>query len=239
MQMVLLLMLGTEWALFGGLTWCLCLRIISWLHPVHQKGNTVSFWNDLWDIGVPKWRFQQPFSFTRKKTLSVHQFLEWDLGRIFRLPLSQQASSQLVQIREEIEGLQLNSKGNDAWTYIWGSTVFQSHRANQSLWGTFPASVIYKWLWNYRGQHTHKFFIWLLIRDMLNTRSMLRRKNMDLIVVFCVSRMLRKTSIICFLIALSLVLVGHSWTSTGIRLWTFKPWCCVQERTLVQSFSER
>lgn len=75
-------------------------------------------WSDLWDIGVPKWRFQQLYSFTRKSSLSLQQFLGWEVGRVFSLPLSQQASSQLLDVRAEINALQLNSDEDDTWTYI-------------------------------------------------------------------------------------------------------------------------
>lgn len=41
-----------------------------------QKGDSISFWNDLWDIGVPKWKYQQLCSFSRSQTLSVKQFFD-------------------------------------------------------------------------------------------------------------------------------------------------------------------
>lgn len=116
----------------------------------------------------------------------IQQFLDWDLGRIFRLPLSQQASAQPVELNNEIENLNLNPDENDVWTYIWGSPSFFSNKAYQSLRGTHPACPIFKCLWNSRAQHTHKFFFWLILRDRLNTRAMLRRRNMQLDSYHCV-----------------------------------------------------
>jgi hypothetical protein len=49
---------------------------------------------------------------------------------------------------------------------------------------------VYKWLWKSQCQPKHKVFFWLLINDRLNTRNILRRKNMELQsydCVFCVN----------------------------------------------------
>jgi hypothetical protein len=48
----------------------------------------------------------------------------------------------------------------------------------------------YKWLWKSKCQPKHKVFFWLLLKDRLNTRNILRRKNMELAsfdCVFCVN----------------------------------------------------
>lgn len=41
-----------------------------------QKGGSIYFWNDLWDIEVPKWKYEQLCSFSRSSSLSVKQFLD-------------------------------------------------------------------------------------------------------------------------------------------------------------------
>jgi hypothetical protein len=38
----------------------------------------------------------------------------------------------------------------------------------------------FKWLWRSSCQNKHKFFFWLLLKDRLSTRALLRRRNMHL-----------------------------------------------------------
>jgi hypothetical protein len=68
----------------------------------------------------------------------------------------------------------------DKWTYKWGSETYSSKKAYKSISADSPAPPIFKWLWASSNLGTHKFFFWLLVRDRLNTRNILRRKNMQL-----------------------------------------------------------
>jgi hypothetical protein len=113
------------------------------------------------------------------------QFVSWDDSRIFFLPLSQIAYDQLCELKEALLALQLPSLGLDEWTYVWDSD-FSSHRAYVSLQGSHPASPIYKWMWVSKAQHNHTFFFWLFLRDKINTRNLLHKKNMFLSSYFCV-----------------------------------------------------
>lgn len=46
--------------------------------------------------------------------------------------------------------------------------------------GQQPVPTYYKWLWSSTCQRRHKIFFWLLLKDRLNTRNLLRRKNCPL-----------------------------------------------------------
>ena len=48
------------------------------------------------------------------------------------------------------------------------------------MMGSLEASPLFDWLWSSSNLGKHKFFFWLLLRDQLNTRNILRRKNTDL-----------------------------------------------------------
>jgi hypothetical protein len=85
-----------------------------------RNGTTISFWNDQRDLGVIKSRFPQLFSFARKKICLVKQFHSWEDNRSFSLPLSQFASAQLIQLKNEIAALQSTTAGEDEWSYSWG-----------------------------------------------------------------------------------------------------------------------
>lgn len=145
-----------------------------------NNGLTVMFWKDLWDLGVLQWRFPQLFSFARLKNISCRDFLSKDPATQFWLPMSQEAAAQLVQLQQLLDGMNINNQEHDVWSYIWGSSIFTTKQAYKALSGTMPASPIFKWLWNSCVQGRHRFFFWLLVRDRLNTRNILRRKNMVL-----------------------------------------------------------
>ena len=61
-----------------------------------------------------------------------------------------------------------------------GPSRFSSCKAYNILIGHTKASPLFTWLWASSNLGKHKFFFWLLIRDRLNTRNLLRRKNMHL-----------------------------------------------------------
>jgi hypothetical protein len=106
----------------------------------------MAFWNDLWDVVVLKWKYPELSSF-RKKSLSVQQFLNWDPGRSFFMPLSQQAHGKLEAVLLDIQQLALSPSAKDVWTYIWGSSDYICKKAYISLSGNHPASILFKWMW--------------------------------------------------------------------------------------------
>jgi hypothetical protein len=56
----------------------------------------------------------------------------------------------------------------------------------KQLLGTVEASPIFACLWSSCNFGKHKFFFWLLLRDQLTTRNLLRRKNRVLDQYSCV-----------------------------------------------------
>jgi hypothetical protein len=50
----------------------------------------------------------------------------------------------------------------------------------ESLVGQHQTHIAFKWLWRSSCQPKHKVFFWLLLKDRLSTRYILRRKNMIL-----------------------------------------------------------
>jgi hypothetical protein len=69
---------------------------------------------------------------------------------------------------------------NDAWSFLWGSPLCQSRKVYKFLIGHRQVHATYKWLWTSSCQNKRKFFFWLVLRDGLSTRSLLRRRNMHL-----------------------------------------------------------
>lgn len=58
--------------------------------------------------------------------------------------------------------------------------TFQLKSLYQCFSGRSILHPVYKWLWQCSCQNKHKVFFWLLIKDRLSTRELLRRKNMTL-----------------------------------------------------------
>ena len=98
---------------------------------------------------------------------------------LFHFPLSQLAAQQLVEIAENLNSLS-DTDEKDIWTYIWGSPFFSTSKAYSHLTGHLQVHPLFHKLWKSSCQNKHKVFFWLLLRDRLSTRELLRRRNMHL-----------------------------------------------------------
>jgi len=124
--------------------------------------------------------YPQLFSFTKKKKCSIRFFLDQDMNRIFSLPLSTQATNQLEEVQTLIQQRTWNADTKDIWCYSWGSCKCSSKKAYKILIGHTETSPLFNWMWASSNLGKHKFFFWLLLRDGMNTRNLLRSKNMEL-----------------------------------------------------------
>lgn len=130
-----------------------------------NKGDTLCIWSDLWECGVLQWRFPQLHSFSKTRGISVAKFLSNQLERNFWVPLSTQASSQLIDFQNLITSIQRQNSENDIWSYIWGNPILTSKKSYVQLQGTLPASPLFACLWKSQVQNKTKFFFWLFLRD--------------------------------------------------------------------------
>jgi hypothetical protein len=64
--------------------------------------------------------------------------------------------------------------------------AIQSSAVKRPITSNSEASPLFFGLWASCNLGKHKFFFWLLIRDILNTTNLLRRKNMELDDYTCV-----------------------------------------------------
>lgn len=83
-------------------------------------------------------------------------------------------------IQNQLQERDWDENSNDVWSYNWGHTGYSRKKAYSILIGNTEASPLFPWLWASSNLGKHKFFFWLLIKDRLNTRNLLRRKNMEL-----------------------------------------------------------
>lgn len=147
--------------------------------PNLYDGKTCLLWSDLWESMVPRYSFPELYSFAKNKSVSI--FLAKQMENVvdlFHLPLSGHAFDQLVVLLEALENT-ANSLDSDVWGYMWGSFHFSSVKAYKLLSGTLAVHSAYSWLWKSNVQPKHKVFFWLLLKDRISTRGLLKRKNME------------------------------------------------------------
>jgi len=145
-----------------------------------KDGKTCLFWDDLWLNKVPRIHYPELYSFARVEDMIVHMALNAEEPEfIFHFPLSPIAAQQLVEIAESLESLPA-SNDTDIWTYIWGTPFFSTSKAYKHLNGHMPTHALFQKIWMSSCQAKHKVFFWLLLRDRLSTRALLRRRNMQL-----------------------------------------------------------
>jgi hypothetical protein len=78
------------------------------------------------------------------------------------------------------------SEERGKWSYTWGSTKFSSARIYKELMDHPVVHPAFKWIWTNPCQSKHKVFFWLLLKDRLSTRNILRRKKMTIDSYNCV-----------------------------------------------------
>lgn len=112
-------------------------------------------------------KYPQLHSYARKPKYSVKYFIEQDYDEtLFRLPLSQQAASQLDEIISALEEAKIDSEQEDRWVYKWGNDKYSSKKAYKQLAPHYEAPPLFCWLWSSSNLGKHKFFFWLLLKDI-------------------------------------------------------------------------
>jgi hypothetical protein len=145
----------------------------------------------LWGGCVPKWAFPELFSFAKSKDISLQGAADiGDLQELLHLPISAEAFNQLETLLDNIDNFNLNDE-KDAWVYIWGTPYYSSQKAYKCMKGHREVHPSFQWLWRSCSQLKPKIFFWLLLKDRLNVRGMLRRRTThleDYSCVFCPSQ---------------------------------------------------
>lgn len=138
------------------------------------------FWHDKWANRSLKESIPELFSYAKDKLITVKGAMsQGDFTNLFQLPLSQIAFEQMQNVQQLVETFP-QSEENDKWSYSWGSGIFHSSMVYRVLVGHSVIHPTYKWLWKSNCQPKHKVFFWLLIKDRLSTRNILKRRNMQL-----------------------------------------------------------
>jgi hypothetical protein len=144
------------------------------------EGNFVLFWKDRW-IGQPlDLTYPELFSFAKNGNATFKSVASnFEISRIFSLPLSIQAHQQLNLLHQSLSNRQIRD-GVDTWVYCWGNSIFSTSKTYKFLSSGALAHPVFRWIWKSRCQMKHKVFFWLLLVNRLNTRGLLQRRGMIL-----------------------------------------------------------
>jgi hypothetical protein len=126
------------------------------------------------------------YSYAKSKTTILADARNMEnILELFHLPFSQQAFEQFNQLQQELEFLNLNNN-DDSWTCMWDSGKFTVAKVYKHLSGHRTIHPSFSWIWKCSCQNKHKVFAWLILKDRLSTRELLKRKNMELQDYTCV-----------------------------------------------------
>jgi hypothetical protein len=136
------------------------------------------------------------------------------LQDLFQLPLSEEAYQEYCELEILLNSVQYTDE-NDNWSYIWGNGPYSSSKTYNHLLGSKEVHLVFKWIWRMSCQQKHKVFLWLLLQDRLNTRGLLKRKNMLLESYTCELCLLQREEI------LRVPLQKNCWLSIGVQVPTW------------------
>lgn len=139
-------------------------------------GASCLFWLDLWNGQILQQAFPELFSYAKSINISVQRMKNVALlNTYFHLPLSTEAYDQFIQLEDIIQNLQLIEFR--AWSmelFMGFNYVLIAYGKNiTSTSGTLLAVEIIL-------SERNKILFWLVLKDRLSARELLRCKNMFL-----------------------------------------------------------
>jgi hypothetical protein len=79
-------------------------------------------------------------------------------------------------LQETLPHLELDSNSKDLWKPVWGND-YSVKKFYTLIYDLFQTHPIFKAVWRSRCIPRVKFFLWLILVDRLNTKTMLSRRN--------------------------------------------------------------
>jgi len=140
-------------------------------------GSTVCFWEDRWTDNILSTDFPRIASFSKSEHVSVQQVMQTqDMEDMFHLPLSVQALEELNDLQTVIQEVTYDANQDDKWQPLWGIN-FSARKYYEHIYGTLEAHPIFQQIHKSRCTPRVKFFVWLVLVDRLNTKTMLSRRH--------------------------------------------------------------
>jgi hypothetical protein len=165
----------------GSFWWKDILRLLSKFKEMSSalafRGDSCFLWKDKWHTPILDQAFPELMSFAKNKNITIFKAKEaLSLNELFNLPLSEEAFNQLLELAQILEDLPSLDQ-DDIWTYDWATPFYIPMKAYVCLIGSRTVHPAFHWLWKSSTQKKHKVFFWLLLKDRVSTRNILRRKN--------------------------------------------------------------
>lgn len=87
------------------------------------------------------------------------------------------AREDLRALQTETADVVMTAGVHDEWSSIWNNNKFTSENYYLHCFRVVQVDAAFGWIWSSKCNNKWKFFAWLLLADMLNTRNMLKRRN--------------------------------------------------------------
>jgi hypothetical protein len=182
----------------------------------YGTGDTIIFWHDVWNQ-VLKVSYPQLHSFAKNDLISLNAVMQSDnFDNLFHLPLTEVAYDQYCELTMILQGLPLPEQ-SDKWSYIWGNGSYLVNKVYDHLMGHEYAHSSFKWIWRSKCKMKQKVFFWLLLQNRINTRGMLRRRNMTLDSYSCELCLLHREETLRHLF-LSYPFAKNCWASINVLI---------------------
>jgi hypothetical protein len=144
------------------------------------KGDSFLFWLDSWSLDgstTPLMtRYSSLFSYVLDENIAAAKVFEMeDLSIMFQRPLSRVAFEEFNLLQDALRATSFSDRP-DVWTYTWGER-YTAAKFYQYIHSHMQAPKVYHWIWKSSCQMSIKFFVWMILKDRLNTRDMLQRRH--------------------------------------------------------------
>ena len=146
--------------------------------PWTGNGSTFLLWQYIWNGQMLQSKFPHLFTYATNTNITLATYLNnQDIQANFQLPLSQVAMEEFHSFNDYIHSQMQNLQGNDVWTYSWGNAIYSSQKLYKKAFTSITPPDPFRWIWRTKLSKKIKVFIWLLLRDRINSRNLLKRKH--------------------------------------------------------------
>ena len=147
-----------------------------------HNGRTTLFWKDIWlENELLCEKFPHLYSFVLNEDASVADMSSSHVpSHHFMLPLSVEAYDEREQILQTLASVDHTSELEDIRIFAWGNKQFTSAEYYNFIFSGLSTKDIYQKVWKSKAPPKLKVFVWLLIRDRLNTKDMIIRRQWNI-----------------------------------------------------------
>jgi hypothetical protein len=132
----------------GSFWWKDNLKLLNCYKGIAQAsaghGDTILFWQDLWNGKVLSQSYPHLHSLTNNENITLQSVLQLnELQELFHLPLSDEAYTQFCDLNIYLHAMQANNDANQC-KYIWGNGQYKATKAYNHLIGSQPVHPAFK-----------------------------------------------------------------------------------------------